>query len=136
MQGITTDKKNFSLSLKITHSPVFRLISVIYSCYLFTVCSSNTFIHLTPLFTYTLSNFLELISNGRSERLAISFFSACTRRIKVLLLLQVLLLLLLEVIVVQLLSSFNYFAVNRKVHLPLLSHREHIKACRHVLYNI
>ena len=30
-----TDKKKLSLGLKITHSPVFRLISVIYSCYLF-----------------------------------------------------------------------------------------------------
>ena len=28
---------------------------------------------LTPLFTYILSNFLKLISNGRSERLAIFF---------------------------------------------------------------
>ena len=30
------------------------------------------YFQLTPLFTYILSNFLELISNGRSESLAIS----------------------------------------------------------------
>ena len=60
------------------------------------------YFHLTPLFTYILSNFLELISNGRSERLAKLF--SCSGCLVV------------------------YFAVNRKIDLPLLSHREHRKA--------
>ena len=65
------------------------------------------YFRLTPLFTYIYSNFLELISNGRSEHLAISFRDVGVIR--------------LDLVV--------YFAVNRKVHdhLPLSSHREHIK---------
>ena len=64
------------------------------------------YFQLTPLFTYIYSNFLELISNGRSEHLAISFRDVGVIR--------------LDLVV--------YFAVNRKVHLPILSNRERIKA--------
>ena len=70
--------------------------------------SEVAYFQLTTLFAYILSNFLELISNGWSERLAISFTDV-------------------EVIRRDLLVVV-YFAVNRKVHLPLLPHREHIKA--------
>ena len=53
--------------------------------------STNTFIYLC------LDNFLELISNGRSKRLAISFTDVGIDKI--------------DLVV--------YFAVNLKVHLPL-----------------
>ena len=68
------------------------------------------YFQLTPLFTYIISNFLELISNGRSERLAISFTDVGSDKTCLLVV---------------------YFAVNRKVHPPLLSNREHIKEGMH-----
>ena len=64
-------ERTFILRLKFTHSP-FRintndlLILPVLRC-------EVAHCQFSPLFTYILSNFLKLISNGRSERLAISF---------------------------------------------------------------
>ena len=57
----------------------------------------GSFCQLTPLFTYVLSNFLELTLNGRSKRLAISFTDVGIDKI--------------DLVV--------YFAVNLKVHVPI-----------------
>ena len=40
---------------------------------LFVLLGEVVYFQLTPLFTYILSNFLELTLNGRSKRLAMSF---------------------------------------------------------------
>jgi len=63
---------NFSLTLKITYCPVFPFN--IDNLFILPVLRCEVaYFQLTPLFTYVLSNFLELILNGRSKRLAISF---------------------------------------------------------------